>query len=389
MRRLRDLPLAAAVVTVLFVVPGFSQEVKTRRGPRGAKTNVQPPAKTGAQSTQPKGKTADAGKSGTKSKAKPANPKQIRVFLMDGSVIAGELSVDVITVTTEFGKLKVPVKKIISITPGLDSHTKLSQKIDRLIKELGGPDYKAREEAQKQLLAMGPKVSDVIAEHTDSKNAELKRRATELVAKFSEMGGQFDVFDDGDENKQKAWVEHDLVVTPDFTIAGKITPSAFAVESKYGPLQVSLNDIKRAEKEFDEEEVILKKVSVPGQKLIQRGMKSARIRVKAGDTVTVAATGRITMPPWGSTANTGPEGNSRYSYFYANVNGVRTKLYGGTLVARIGSSGDFVRIGRRAKFKAKKSGTLYFGVAMSNSYTRSNYYYSGEYKLRVKVDPKN
>lgn len=390
MRRLRHLPPAAVAFSLIVAGSAFAQPEKTktespRRPAKSADdSKTQPPAKTSAQ---PRKSTApDTGT--TRKKAKPVNPKRVRVFLMDGSVIAGELSVSEITVTTDFGKLTVPVTKIISITPGLESHSKLSQKIDKLIKELGGPDYKAREEAQKELLAMGPQVSDIVAEHTGSKNAELKRRATELVAKFSEMSGGDDSFDDDEDGSKKAWVKHDTVVTPDFTIAGKISPSIFSVESKYGPLKVSLNDIKRTEKEFTEKEVVVKKVSVPGQKLIQRGLKTTRIRVQAGDTVSITATGRITMSPWGSSATSGPEGNSRYSYYYATVNGVRTRLYGGTLVARIGGSGSFIKVGTRTKFKAKKSGTLQFGVACNNSYVSTSYYYGGEYKLRVKVDPK-
>lgn len=382
--------LAFAAIGLLTAGNAPAQDKKTGEvDPGGAKK-----ASPGTDDPQP-GKSSTTGskkssKTGTTTakKKKPINPKRIRVFLMDGSVIAGELSVEKLTVTTDFGKLVVPVTKIISITPGLDSHTKLSAQIDKLIKQLGGPDYKSREEAQKALLAMGPQVSDVVAEHTNSKNAELKRRATEIVAKLNEMSGGDSFFDDEEDNSKKPWVKHDIVVTENFTIAGKVTPNAFEVASKYGPLKVSLNDIRRTEKEFTAKEAIVKNVSVPGQKLIQRGLKTTRIRVQAGDTVSITATGRITMSPWGSSSTSGPEGNSRYSYYYAQVNGVRTRLYGGTLVARIGGSGDFIKVGTRTKFKAKKSGTLQFGIAMNNSYISTSYYYGGDYKLRVKVDPK-
>lgn len=358
-----------------------------------AKTSEGDPGERKAEVKQPATKskpTANDDSSGTISgkKKEPINPKRLRVFLMDGSVIAGEFSVSEITVTTEFGKLTVPVTKIVSITPGLGSHTKLADKIDKLLKDLGGPDYKARETAQKELVALGPPVREIVAEHTDSKNAELSRRAKEIVEKLNALAGDGDDYFTEESDKNKAWVKHDIVVTPDFTIAGKISPSVFQVSSKYGPLKVSLNDIKRTEKERTEREAIVKRLDVPGQKLIQRGMQNSRIRVKPGDTVSVVATGTISMPPFGSTARTGPEGNSRYSYYYANVDGRRTKLYGGTLVARIGSSGDFVRIGSRKKFRVKKAGTLYFGVAMNNSYIRSNYVFAGNYKLRIKVDPK-
>jgi len=329
---------------------------------------------------------ATGGSDSTKtSPKKKTNPRRIRVFLMDGSVIAGELSVDSINVQTEFGKLTVPVTKIISITPGLDSHTKLAATIKTLIQTLGDDDYKAREQAHKDLLAMGPPIRDIVAEYTEDKNAERKRHATEIVQKLDEMSEQsgFDEFGEESESNRK-YVRYDLVETPEFTIAGKISPSAFQIESKYGPLKVSLNDIKRTEREYVGREVVSRRLTVPGQTLIQRGLKSSGIRVKAGDTIAVTATGRILMTPWGSSANTGPDGNSRYSYYSVGS----TRFYGGTLVARIGDSGSFEKVGSRRKFVAKKNGLLSFGIAMNNSYAGSNYYFPGNYKLRIKVQPK-
>ena len=346
----------------------------------------------GTSASQPaKAKDAASGNNNTtKPAAKPANPRQIRVHLMDGSIIAGEMTVSQIEVKTEFGTLTVPVEKIISITPGLQSHTKLAEKINKLIKELGGPDYKAREEAQKELLSMGPAVRDIVADHTDSKNAELKRRATEIVAKLDEASG--DSGDDGfedEDSKPRKWVKFDIVKTAKFSIAGKISPSEFKIASKYGPLNVSLNDIQRTERQYMAKEAVVARLTVKGQKLVQRGLQSSKIRVNAGDTISVTATGTVIMSPWGSSSRVGPDGASNYGTWYGPSQGGRnTSFYGGCLLARIGSSGGYIKIGSRARFVAKKSGVLQFGLAMNNSYTSSSYYYPGEYKLRIKVDPK-
>lgn len=346
----------------------------------------------GTNSSQPAKAKDDASNTNKTAKptAKPANPRKIRVHLMDGSIIAGEMTVSQIEVKTEFGTLTVPVEKIISITPGLQSHSKLSEKINKLIKELGGPDYKAREEAQKELLTMGPAVRDIVADHTDSKNAELKRRATEIVAKLDEAAGadSDDIFEDED-SKPRKWVKFDVVKTAKFTIAGKVSPSEFKIASKYGPLNVSLNDIQRTERQFIAKEAVLARVAVKGQKLVQRGLQTTKIRVNAGDTISVTASGTIGMTPWGSSSRVGPDGASNFSSWSGpSANGRTTSFYGGCLLARIGGSGGYIKIGSRARFVAKKSGTLQFGIAMNNSYTSSSYFYPGEYKLRIKVDPK-
>jgi hypothetical protein len=56
---------------------------------------------------------------------------------MDGSVITGSLGVKEISIDTEFGKLSVPVGRIQSLTPGLESHTDFQKKVADLIEKLG------------------------------------------------------------------------------------------------------------------------------------------------------------------------------------------------------------------------------------------------------------
>ncbi|MFQ5734053.1 MAG: hypothetical protein ACE5KM_19105 [Planctomycetaceae bacterium] len=316
-------------------------------------------------------------------KKKKVDLKRVRLFLMDGSVIAGELSVSAFDVTTEFGVLKIPVEKIVGITPGLDSHTKLSAKINKLIADLGDDDYKTREQAHKDLLALGPPVRDVVAEFSNDKNAERKRHATEIVAKIDDMA-QEAAEDFDDEEKVKAWVRHDLVRTRDFTVAGRISPNVFEVTTKFGPLKVTLNDIRLTQREYIGKSAISRRLTVPGNSLVQRGMKSSRIRVNVGDVVSVTATGRVAMTNWGSNRTSGPDGSTTYSYYQVGSQ----RFPGGALVARVGDSGKLIKVGSRAKFTITKAGTLKFGMAMNNSYTSSSYYFPGDYKLRIKVTPK-
>src|SRR5262249_29715631 len=69
--------------------------------------------------------------------AEPGTSRLMRLHLMEGSVVAGRLSTETVTVETAFGKLEVPVSSIISFTPGLDSHPEERRKIGRLIQQLG------------------------------------------------------------------------------------------------------------------------------------------------------------------------------------------------------------------------------------------------------------
>ena len=251
-RRLCLAGTLAIILGSMLVSVGVGQK-KTDPGESVERPKVAPPkaADPVKKSPRPKPKptTGTVPSTKTPKKKKPVNPRRIRVFLMDGSVIVGELSVSSIDVQTEFGKLTIPVTKILSITPGLDSHIKLNARINKRIAALGDDDYKTREQSHKDLLAMGTPVRDVVAEFTDDKNAERKRHATEIVKKLDEMEEQqADDFDS--DSKLKKYVRHDVVVTRNFTIAGRISPSSFQIASKYGPLKVSLDDIKKTEREF-------------------------------------------------------------------------------------------------------------------------------------------
>lgn len=311
-----------------------------------------------------------------------ADVRTVRIFLTDGSVVSGQLSIDRFNVQTEFGTLVVPVSRILSITPGLDSQPKLSARITRLIAELGSPDAKVRDAAREELLKLGPAVRKVLAPYANDGNAERKRRVAEIIEKLSEA-----IADDDDGDSVSAWVPYDVVVTSGFTIAGHVSPNVFKLNSRYGSLTVGLADVLRTVREGTAKGAVVKRLSVSGDKLVQRGLQSSGIRVEAGDTITVSATGQIVMSPWGSSAITGPDGSANYGQYYSSVGGRPQVFYGGTLLARIGG-GEFIKVGSRARFVARRSGLLEFGIACQDDYAGNGYYYPGNYNLRIRVNPK-
>jgi len=327
-------------------------------------------------------KTGDAGETDeppVKKEDPPLHPRQVLLNLRDGSVITGKLTIDKITVATEFGELIVPIDKIQSFTPGLDSHPELGAKVADLIEKLGSDDYKVREETHKVLAKMGPSVRAELARRKDDENAERKRHIQQLLAQFDEMAeDEEDEF--GEEGGgAKAWIRDDTVVTTEFTIVGKIAPTKFQVESKYGPLAVQLGDIRMGEREIATIEAISRKISVPGTNLVQKSFKSSGIRVEKGDKITVRADGQIVMTPWGSNYISTPDGGPNFGWYVAN------EIYGGALVAKIGS-GKVMKVGSKATIVAKTSGTLQFAIAMQQQYGSGSYSFPGQYNVRIKVE---
>jgi len=310
----------------------------------------------------------------------PLGPQHIRLHLLDGSIISGDLSVSEISVETPFGKLVVPIDRIRSFTPGLDSNTKLAAEIEEQIKNLGSDDYKTREQAHKDLAARGAKVRNELQRFANDENGEIKRHVGEILKEIEQQAAE--QAEDEDAAVPQPLVRPDTVVTSDFTVLGKISPQQFQVASKYGPLTVELADVRQGERETPVREAFQKNVTVDGANLAQRSFKSSGVRVQAGDKITVRADGNLVMTPWGGNASSTPDGMPNYGWYIPN------QIPGGALVARIGERGTIFKVGRQSSFVAKNSGVLQFAVGMQAQYANENYAFPGQYTVKVKIDPK-
>jgi hypothetical protein len=310
----------------------------------------------------------------------PLPPKYIVLNLLDGSTVAGDLSVETISVKTEFGELVIPISKLKSFTPGLDSNPAVAKELDDKLKALESDDYQAREQAHKDLAALGPKILKQLAPHASSENPEVKRHVTEILKEFEQLAEEGEE-EESEGTKEKAWINEDTIETLDFTVIGKISPPEFELTSKYGPLTVSLGDVVRASRPLDARDAIQRNVTVSGQNLAQRSFKSTGIRLHAGDRVTITASGNVTMTPWGGNAVTGPDGMANYGWY------VPGSIPGGALVYRIGDKGQVQKAGARITFTAKSSGTLQLAVGVQSEYAGEGNNFPGEYKAKVKVTP--
>ena len=307
-------------------------------------------------------------------------PKHIRLHLLDGSVISGDLSVSEITVETPFGNLVVPIDRIRSFTPGLDSYPKVLADLEALIKNLGSDDYQTREQAHKDLAAMGVKIRKELDRFVNDENAEIKRHVGEIIKEIEEQNQEVEDLDEG--TSAQPWIRLDTVVTSDFTVVGKVTPKEFAIASKYGPLTVQLADVQQAERETGARESLRKSVTVEGTNIAQRSFKTTGIRVQAGDKITVRADGNVIMSPWGSNAATGPDGAPNYGWYVPN------QIPGGSLVGRIGDKGQVFKVGRQLTMVAKSAGVLQLAIGIQAEYANEGYSYPGQYNVKLKIEPK-
>ena len=304
------------------------------------------------------------------------NPKEIRMQLWDGNVIAGELSVDSIQIQTEFGMLNVPVEKIKAIRPGLNSFPELKKKIDLHIENLGHKDYKTRQQAHKSIVAMGMQLRNELPNFEDGGNAERKRHLDEIRKEVNQMVEE--MMDDEDlDGADAPLIRNDQIETKDFTIVGMIQQKRFDISSRYGKLAIQLGDIKVGDRPSTGSTETRRTVSITGKNFMSSNAKSTGIRVDRGDKIIIRAEGQIVMSPWGSNSSVGPDGNTSYGNYSGHG--------GGTLLGKIGSNGKMIKIGSKSSFIASRSGTLQLGVAVQTDYANNNYAFPGNYKVKITV----
>jgi len=305
--------------------------------------------------------------------------KFVRFHMWDGSIVGGEVQLDSIPIRTEFGPLEVPIDEIKRFHPGLNSFPKLNSKIEKLVEELGDKNFDVREKASLALSAMGQQIHNELDRFKDGGSAERKKRLAKIRKTIDEELDSLAEDEFVDDPLNRPLIRGDKIETPLFSIVGKIELEEFVLTSKFGELTVKLSDVKMADRTFGNVvEVTKKKCNIDGHAFFQKNTYSTQIRLNKGDKVSITADGVIQWTNW-STSST-PEGLSNQGK-YQNIQG-------GTLCARVGTSGAVIKIGSKGSFVAKKSGVLYLAIAMQDSYTKnSGYRWVGNYKARVEVKP--
>lgn len=319
---------------------------------------------------------ATASPSGNQAKAIDEVPDNfIRFHMWDGSIVAGLVTMDVISIKTEFGVLEVPVARIKKLFPGLNSFPELDKKIKMLIAQLSDKDFAMRETAHRELTNMGLQIREQLRNANSDGSAEQKKRLSEIRQAIEEE------FEDAEENggsTERALIRGDSIETPEFNIVGKILEETFTVNSKFGQLTVELSDVKMADRPVQEKKSATKKtVKIASDAFFQRTPANTRIRVTKGDKISIKADGVVQWTNW-STSST-PDGLSNQGQFQG--------IQSGTLCARIGSSGKIFKVGKEHTGVAKQSGTLYLGIAIQDSYVQQNYRWTGNYNAKVRVTP--
>jgi hypothetical protein len=312
----------------------------------------------------------------TDATSNPPGPREVRLQLWDGSVLTGDLGIDSIHIDTKFGMLEVPVSNIQFLRPGLESIPELNEKLKNLVEQLGDKEFQAREQAHRELLAMGLSIRNQLRTFNDGGSAERKKHLQTLTEEIEELAED----EDPSQAANGSLDVEDSITTGDFTIVGRIRENEFSLKTKYGDLKIQLKDIRAGDRTWGvTASSVRKAIDIEATAFFQREPAKTRIRVKAGDRISIKASGSVNWASWGNMTST-PEGIGNQGQW----NGMNC----GALAARIGKSGDVIKVGEKAEFVAKSSGELFLGVAMQDNFAnQEGYQWNGKYTARIVVEP--
>lgn len=324
------------------------------------------------------------------------DPNTVEVRFADDSVVKMVLLDTGIEVKTRYGKLVVPVEEIRSIELGLRIPPETVKRLEAAVSRLGSPDYKQREAAGQELLALNELAYPSLQKAAQSTDAEVARRAKEALKTLISTVPQ----------EKLHLPRHDTIAALDFTMVGHIETTSLKARTPYfGETTLKLAEVRNMRWVGSDREARLTVDAgrYGGQKEV---WMDTGLRLRTGMVIQILAGGQVDLRPLPGEAGSmvvGPDGRPRSSRAAAElglpggaaggfggaagrgarggVPATRPSPLGGSgaLVGRIGENGPTFVVGSQYQGAAMDEGKLYLRILASTYSTES----SGSYDVRV------
>jgi hypothetical protein len=156
----------------------------------------------------------------------------IDLYLIDGSVLKVTLREPRLTVQMPNGAVTIRTADVVRI----DFAARVPQDVARQVAQLASHDYHTREAAQAALERMGVRAWDALAGAAGDKDAEVARRARDLLEKLRESAPE----------ERLTPPRHDVVYTAGSKFTGRIEADAWRLHSEaLGEVRLRLSEIRQ------------------------------------------------------------------------------------------------------------------------------------------------
>jgi hypothetical protein len=170
-----------------------------------------------------------------KSPATKSSGPPVEIRMADGSSVRMNLTQPQIEIITKYGKLAVPANEIRRIEFGFRYPDGVEEKISTLVAQLGDSNYKKREAAAAELAPYKEMAYPMLKRATKNSDAELAKRASELVAKL----------EDRYPPEKLKFREYDLIQAIDFSAKGKIEAKSLQGSTPYfGDVRLHVAEVR-------------------------------------------------------------------------------------------------------------------------------------------------
>jgi hypothetical protein len=304
------------------------------------------------------------GRADDKPAPKADRPVQVIIRLHDRTTIHRASLPDGVEFITKYGKLTVPASDIRRIDFGRHIPEATTQKIAGLLKTLGGPEFKKREEAAAELVHLGASAYPALKAALVGADLDLTKRLQDVLDQIEE-----DV-----PEEQLQLPTQDRLQTADCILTGRVAGDGIkARTAAFGEVTFKLSELRSFHAILEGSAVAdATKCGSADDQWAETDF------VADGDTgLVITATGKVDVnPTQAGTAISGPEGKADVG----NGNGGPI----GSLLGKIGENGVPFPIGKKNMIRTgDKGGKLYLHIVAPPDGNGA----TGAYKVKVLTDP--
>ena len=320
-----------------------------------------------------------------------AQDVEVRLTLRDGNTMTGTTKIPAVSLTTDYGKLEVPVKNISSIELGIPTDKSTTDKVIDLVKQLSNASEEVRKNAYTALTNMDIRTIPALSSFIYSVKYE-PGTYTDYTpeAALSELKGKFNVMDE-------LSTKDVLTIDGEYTMGGTYDFKKLDLKTEYGTLSIPKEKIQHIDVMYassGEGEMVFKlHASKHISANLNGGWLKTGITVKPGQQINITASGEVSFASL-SGSKYKPDGTvsgtaAGYDYGYEgegdyNANAVAsTYTYPtyGNVVYKIGEAGTPMKAGAKFNGKANAGGVLYLSI-YETVYNPAN---TGSYTVKLTV----